>query len=571
MDLHFSDEDVGKGVSTRAVGRTQQASSGSAHCDDSSPLPPPAVGLMSPLPVTGLVPSTLLIREQNQNLAQQADNSSSEDNPTAQIENIPLVRHPSKVSFRITNTESKKIGHDHMNNNEPSETTALLTEGDVHASQNPYSHRSSAKYLDGEEGEFETTWRNELIILTKYSLPLMLTCVLQYSLTGASVVAVGHLGKTELGAVSLAIMSSNITGYCTYAGLATSLDTLCAQAYGSGRPHLVGLYLQRTVCFLWIITIPIAAIWLSGTQILLRITPERESAELAGLFLKVLVLGAPGFAMFEAGKRFVQAQGLFNANLYVLLICAPLNAFMNWLFVWHFNWGFIGAPIAVAITHNLLPLCLWLYVYFVDGRECWNGFTTQALHNWYPMIRLAVPGYVMLISEFLCFEILTLASAHLSATALAAQSVLATLSFITFQIPFPVSIAASTRLANLIGAGLPGASQVCINVTLAMACCAGALNVVMLTTLRHHIPKIFTSDPIVTDLIVNVIPLFAAFQMFDALVANSSGLLRGMGLQKIGGWVAVSCYYGVSIRRDHSSDLYLTQISYRLRYPCLSE
>lgn len=176
------------------------------------------------------------------------------------------------------------------------------------------------------------------------------------------------------------------------------------------------------------------------------------------------------------------------------------------------------------------------------------------------MIRLAVPGYVMLISEFLCFEILTLASAHLSATALAAQSVLATLSVITFQIPFPVSIAASTRLANLIGAGLPGASQVCINVTLAMACCAGGFNVVMLTTLRHHIPKVFTSDPIVTDLIVNVIPFFATFQMFDALVANSSGLLRGMGLQKIGGWVAVCCYYGVSIRRDHFSDLYLTHL-----------
>jgi multidrug resistance protein, MATE family len=167
------------------------------------------------------------------------------------------------------------------------------------------------------------------------------------------------------------------------------------------------------------------------------------------------------------------------------------------------------------------------------------------------MLRLALPGYVMLISEFLCFEILTLASAQISATALAAQSVLATLSIITFQVPFPISIAASTRLANLIGAGLPAASRVCINVTLAMACCAGAFNVVMLTALRHQIPKIFTNDPVVTDLIVNVIPLFAAFQLFDALVANCSGILRGMGRQKIGGWVNVICYYGVSIWKDH--------------------
>jgi multidrug resistance protein, MATE family len=212
------------------------------------------------------------------------------------------------------------------------------------------------------------------------------------------------------------------------------------------------------------------------------------------------------------------------------------------------DWGFFGAPVAVVITHNLLPLCLWLYVYFVDGRECWNGFTKQAFHNWYPMIRLAVPGFVMVISEFLAFEILTLASSHLSDTTLAAQSVLATLSVITFQIPFPISIAASTRLANLIGAGLPGASKVCINVTLAMACGAGVLNMVLLTTLRNHIPKIFTNDPAVTDLIVKVIPLFAAFQLFDALVANCSGVLRGMGRQYIGGWVNMICYYGVSVR-----------------------
>jgi multidrug resistance protein, MATE family len=179
------------------------------------------------------------------------------------------------------------------------------------------------------------------------------------------------------------------------------------------------------------------------------------------------------------------------------------------------------------------------------------------------MIRLAVPGFVMVISEFLAFEILTLACSHISTTALAAQSVLATLSVITFQIPFPISIAASTRLANLIGAGLPRASQICVRVTLVMACCAGAFNMVMLTTLRNYIPKIFTSDPAVTDLIVHVVPLFAAFQLFDALVANCSGVLRGMGRQKIGGWVNVICYYGVSPQEAPSSRVHLTRPSYR--------
>jgi MATE family multidrug resistance protein len=136
------------------------------------------------------------------------------------------------------------------------------------------------------------------------------------------------------------------------------------------------------VYFLWTLTIPIGIVWLCAEQILQRIVPEQRSAELAGLYLRILLLGAPGYACFESGKRFVQAQGLFSATTYVLLVAAPLNALMNWLFVWHFDWGFVGAPIAVAVTDNLLPLFLFCYVYFVDGKQCWNGFTKKAFKNW---------------------------------------------------------------------------------------------------------------------------------------------------------------------------------------------
>ncbi len=162
----------------------------------------------------------------------------------------------------------------------------------------------------------------------------MVTFLLQYSLTVSSIFTVGHLGKVELGAVSLASMTATITGFAVYQGLVTSLDTLCAQAYGSGRKKLVGLQMQRMIYFLWLLTIPIAILWLNGEAILRRIVPDPEVAVLAGRYLRILVIGAPGYACFESGKRFVQAQGLFSASLYVLLFCAPLNAFMNWLFVW---------------------------------------------------------------------------------------------------------------------------------------------------------------------------------------------------------------------------------------------
>lgn len=221
---------------------------------------------------------------------------------------------------------------DHATN---SETTPLLNDPTL-----PYGGQDSPRNLDQKweeavlEGRIQTTWQRESKVLARYSIPLVLTFILQYSLTVASIFALGHLGTVELAAVSLASMTANITGYAIYQGLATSLDTLCAQAYGSGRKKLVGLQTQRMVFFLWSITIPIGIIWLCADKILMRVVPEKDVAILAGRYLKIVLLGAPGYATFESAKRYLQAQGIFSASLYVLLVCAPLNAFMNWLFVW---------------------------------------------------------------------------------------------------------------------------------------------------------------------------------------------------------------------------------------------
>lgn len=395
-------------------------------------------------------------------------------------------------------------------------------------------------------GKIQTTWQREAKVLGRYSRSLILTFILQYSLTMASIFTVGHIGKLELGAVSLAGMTANITGYAVYQGLATSLDTLCAQAYGSGRKHLVGLQLQRMIYFLWIITIPIAIVWASSAQILHAIVPEKDTAVLAGQYLKVLIIGAPGYAAFESGKRYVQAQGKFQATLYVLLICAPLNAFLHWLFVWHFGWGFIGAPISVVIVENLMPVCLFLYVRFCGGMECWGGFTRKALKNWGPMIRLALPGLVMILAEYLAFEILTLSAARISATHLATQSVLSTLSSLTYQIPFPISIAASTRIANLIGATLTDAAKLSAKVAFTAALIVGIFNMVLLSSTRNYIPWLFTNDPDVAELTSKILPLNAAFQLFDALAALANGILRGMGRQEFGSYINLFAYYVVS-------------------------
>ena len=213
----------------------------------------------------------------------------------------------------------------------------------------------------------------------------------------------------------------------------------------------------------------------------------------------------------------------------------------------HLELGFIGAPIAVATTANMLPICLFLYVRFVAGLECWGGFSRKALQNWGPMVRLSLPGLVMVLAEYLAFEILTLSASWISATHLAAQSVLTTLLTLTCQIAFPMSIAVSTRIANLIGAACPDAAKTSAKVAMVAACVIGGFNIVVLTALRDHLPWLFTNDADVVNVVAKVLPIIAVLQLFDAVAANSNGILRGLGRQKIGGWVSLFSYYVVGM------------------------
>ncbi|KAG9253413.1 tyrosyl-DNA phosphodiesterase-domain-containing protein [Emericellopsis atlantica] len=396
-------------------------------------------------------------------------------------------------------------------------------------------------------GKLKTTWQRETKTLAEYSAPLTITFFLQYSINVASIFAVGRLGKAELGAVSVANMTVAISCLAPFQGLATSLDTLCAQAYGSGHKHLVGLQCQRMACFLFTLMLPVALLWTFSTEILMKLIPEPESARLAGLYLKVMIAAIPGIILFECGKRFTQAQGLFRATTHVAMIAAPLNVLLLWLFVWKLDMGFIGAPISVAIVENVLPLLLFLWVRFVDGRQCWGGFTRRALQNWWVMVRLALPGMVMVEAEWMAFEIMTLLASRFGSEYLAAQSAVATLGTIAYQLPFPVSIAASTRIANLIGAGMVDSAKTAGKVAVWALVLIGLFNFTVFYLLRYKLPLLFTSDAEVVDLCARVLPVVAFMQVVDGLSAGAHGLLRGIGKQAIGGPANLIAYYGISL------------------------
>jgi multidrug resistance protein, MATE family len=84
----------------------------------------------------------------------------------------------------------------------PSETSPLLHEGSAGTSINSVD-RVEAQWEEAlATGRLKTTWQRETKTITAYSAPLIATFFLQYSINVVAILAVGRIGKIELGAVS---------------------------------------------------------------------------------------------------------------------------------------------------------------------------------------------------------------------------------------------------------------------------------------------------------------------------------------------------------------------------------
>lgn len=418
------------------------------------------------------------------------------------------------------------------------------------------SSRSSGS-LSGSLGKYEdyvnllTSVPIELRILGRYSLPLIITFILEHFFSIVCLLVVGHLGKDELAAVSLATMTSTIT-YAIFEGIATALDTLCPQAYGAGRFDLVSEHVQRCILFSWVVFIPCAFMWWNSSFFLRYIIESAEVLRLTNQFLRIMIIGGPAYIFFECGKRFLQAQGIFEAGTVILFVSAPLNIFLSWFLVWNktYGMGYVGAPIATVINFYFMCLLMVLYVVFIDGSECWFGVASlkHLLKKWAKLSHLAIPGIIMLESEYMAYEIITLFASRFGTVPLAAQSAVSSMASLTYMIPYAVSIAASTRIASFIGGGNAYSAKISTNVSLAIGLVVAVVNCLALYTFKQQIAMLFSKDEEVIDEIVQLLnPLVSIIQIFDGLASVASGIIRAQGMQKIGGLINLVAYYAFAL------------------------
>lgn len=236
---------------------------------------------------------------------------------------------------------------------------------------------------------------------------------------------------------------------------------------------------------------------------------------------------------------------IYRPGTYVLLVTSPLNAGLNYLLIHTFGLGLYGAPIATGISYWVSFLLLVAYAVVIRGNECWGGLELRkAARNIGPFAKLAILGVVHVGTEWWAFEIVALAAGRLGTIPLAAQSVIMTADQIINTIPFGLGVAASARLGNLLGAQRPRDAAIATHSAAILSVILGGAVLVILMATKDVFGKIFNDDERVIQLVGEVMPYVALFQIADGLNGSCGGALRGMGRQWVGAVVNLVSYYG---------------------------
>lgn len=259
-----------------------------------------------------------------------------------------------------------------------------------------------------------------------------------------------------------------------------------------------------------------------------------------------MLLGLPAFAFNTVSRRYFQSQGRFAVPTRIIFVIAPINAVLNYLLVWGpdpIRLGFIGAPIATAISLNLISFASLIYAIFIMPRTAWYPLSTRAFTNLGVLVSLGLAGTGQVASEWWSWELIGLAASFLGPITLATQSVLLTSASTLYQAPYSLSIAASVRIGNLLGERNAHRAKIASETSLIVSFILASINTIILLAFRNKWGYLFNDDEEVIKLVAVIMPLVGLFQVFDGLAGCSGGILRAAGKQYVGALLNLSAYY----------------------------
>jgi len=324
--------------------------------------------------------------------------------------------------------------------------------------------------------------------------------------------------------------------------------------FGARRPLEIGSAVRQAAWLALALTL-LGSLLLYFPGPLLRLT-EADS-HLTGrtlTYLRVLSLGLPASLLFRiytslsngiARPRFVMAL-----QLTALLLKIPANAW--------FIFGGLGLPalggVGCALASTLInwSTCLialglmWRHpayrCYGIFSTFCWPSRARQI-----ELLKLGVPMGLSYLIEVTAYAFLALFIARFGATQLAGHQIAANLGAVLYMTPLSIGIAASTLVAQHLGANEPLRARTVSRVGLALGFSIALCYALALVVTRRWVIAAYTPDAGVAAAAMPLLLLVACYHPWDALQCISAFILRGHKIATIPTVIYAVALWGVGM------------------------
>lgn len=199
--------------------------------------------------------------------------------------------------------------------------------------------------------------------IIKFTIPVMLSGILQLMFNTADVIVVGRFtGKTALAAVGSTGSLINLL-VSLFMGLSIGTNVLVARYQGAKDDKSVSETVHTSVALGIIGGFILLVIGVIATRPLLEMmaTPE-DVIDQSTIYMRILFLGMPLNLILNFGAAVLRAIGDTKRPLYYLTIAGIINLFLNIFLVTVFSLGVAGVAIATVISEGvscaLILLCL---------------------------------------------------------------------------------------------------------------------------------------------------------------------------------------------------------------------
>lgn len=371
--------------------------------------------------------------------------------------------------------------------------------------------------------------------LTALATPTALTQLLSMMMWTVDVLMVGHVGVDALNAVSLGriwLLGTGILGM----GLVYGLDALASQAHGARDRARLGDALLHGVTLALLLSVPLGALQLCTERVLLFFGQAPALAATAHRFVVVQIPSLPFYLLYIALKQYLQARGIVRPALWISVLGNLVNLFLDWVLIYG-RLGFpalgvTGSGLSTAITEVLMAVGL---LFVIRRHRLQRGADTvldPRLIRWRGLAEIAglgAPVALQFALEYWAFALATLWAGRLGTIELAAHSIALNLASISYMVPLGIASATVTRVGNQIGAGENEGAERTVWVAFGLGAAVMAGFALLFIVARRFIPALYTDDPAVIAAAAALLPIAAAFELFDGLQCVGGGVLRGMG------------------------------------------